>query len=501
MTHSVLRAKIEFFDTNPLGRILNRFSADVGINDDVLPTTLYDFLVTFFMALGGIVTAIVVLPFTLISVPPLTIYFARLRSTFLSATREIKRLEGLARSPIFAMLSESFSGISTIRPNNSVSFFHSKFKELHDGHTRAFFSFIAASRWLGFRLDAIMLIFLTVSCFLAVAMNTQGWFEIDPAVLGLALMMLIQLSGTFQWCIRQSAEVVNNMVSSERIIAFGNISPEAPLTMEADAEVDSWPRNGAIEFVDVTVRYRENLPPSLNGISFCINGGERVGVVGRTGSGKSTLIQALFRLLETEEGIVRVDGVDISTLGLLKVRTGMSVIPQSPVLFSGCTVRENLDPFGKYDDTAITNALADVQMTEVIRELPSELDSVISEGGSNFSVGQRQLLCLARAILRKSKVLVLDEPTANVDNRTDQLLQGAVAKTFEGSTIIAVAHRLDTIIEYDRILVLGDGKVLEFGTPVELLNIKDGHFSSLVNDTGDTMAARLREKAAAANRR
>lgn len=174
MTHSVLRAKIEFFDTNPMGRILNRFSADVGINDDMLPTTLYDFLVTFFMVLGGIATAIVVLPFTLVSVPPLTVYFVRLRNTFLSATREIKRLEGVARSPIFAMLSESFSGISTIRPNNSVGFFQSKFKELHDGHTRAFFGFIAASRWLGFRLDLIMLIFLTVSCFLAVGMNTEG---------------------------------------------------------------------------------------------------------------------------------------------------------------------------------------------------------------------------------------------------------------------------------------------------------------------------------------
>lgn len=231
------------------------------------------------------------------------------------------------------------------------------------------------------------------------------------------------------------------MVSSERIIAFSNLSPEAPLSMNIDVGYDSWPRNGSIEFDDVTVRYRDNLPPSLNGISFCINGGERVGVVGRTGSGKSTLIQALFRLLEAEGGVVRVDGVDISTLGLLKVRTGMSVIPQSPVLFSGCSVKENLDPFGKYDDDAVMNALKDVQMMEVIRELPNELDSVISEGGSNFSVGQRQLLCLARAILRKSKVLVLDEPTANVDTRTDQLLQEAVAKTFQGSTILAVAHR------------------------------------------------------------
>uniref|UniRef100_A0A7S2L9K9 ATP-dependent transporter ycf16 n=1 Tax=Leptocylindrus danicus TaxID=163516 RepID=A0A7S2L9K9_9STRA len=442
MTHSVLRATMEFFDTNPSGRILNRFSADVGVNDDMLPDTLYNFLMSFFFVLGGAGTAIAVLPFILLSVPPLLLCFGRMRSTFLSASREIKRLESVARSPIFAMLGESLGGISTIRPNNSVKFFHLKFKELHDNHTRAFFSFIAVSRWLGFRLDLIMFVFSSLSCILAVVVNTKGWYEVDPAVLGLALTMLIQLGITFQWCVRQSAEVVNSMVSSERILAFIGLASEAPLHMPCDTDNENWPENGKIEFKDITVQYRDDLPPSLNGISFCVEGGERVGIVGRTGSGKSTLMQALFRLLEAKEGLIRIDGVEIATLGLLKVRKGMSVIPQTPFLFGGCTVRENLDPFEAFDERAIFDALKHVQMLEVILELPLGLDSVVAEGGSNFSVGQRQLLCLARAILRTSKILVLDEPTANVDINTDKLLQEAVVERFQGSTILAVAHSM-----------------------------------------------------------
>jgi ATP-binding cassette subfamily C (CFTR/MRP) protein 4 len=214
-----------------------------------------------------------------------------------------------------------------------------------------------------------------------------------------------------------------------------------------------------------------------------------------TKSGKSTFVQSLFRLLEAESGKIVIDSVDISLLGLHKLRTQMSVIPQTPVLFNGCTLRENLDPFSVYDDIDIWNALADVQMVDAVKELPASLDTVVAEGGSNFSVGQRQLLCLARAILRKNRILVLDEPTANVDSYTDKLLQAAVSKSFTESTIIAVAHRLDTVIDYDKILVLGSGKVLEYGSPRQLLERHDGHFSSMVHDTGPQMSKELRMKA------
>lgn len=499
MTKSVLRAKIEFFDTNPVGRILNRFSADVGSNDDLLPQTLFDFFVIAFLVIGAIVTAVSVLPFTLIAIPPLLWYFVRVRRMFVTTTRELKRLEGLARSPIFAMMSESLSGIAVIRANGAVKYFREKFERAHDAHSRAFFSFIASSRWIGFRMDSLMFVFLSVASFLAVLFNDQDWFELDAAILGLALTMILQLAGLFQWCIRQSAEVVNLMVGVERVLGFGNLPSEGSLESENDSLAPNWPQEGSVEVKDLSVRYRPSLPPSLNNVTFRIESGSRVGIVGRTGSGKSTLVQALFRILEAEKGSIFVDDVDISTLGLHKVRMGMSVIPQFPVLFSGCTVRENLDPFHKYDDVRIRKALADVHMMRAIEDLPEGLESMVAEGGSNFSVGQRQLLCLARAILRKNRILVLDEPTANVDSRTDELLQKSVAKSFNDATIISVAHRLDTVIESDRILVLGHGKVLEYGAPRELLSSQEGHFASMVHDTGDRMSRELRRRASSRN--
>jgi len=322
-----------------------------------------------------------------------------------------------------------------------------------------------------------------------------GWFNISPAILGLTLTVVLQLTSTFQWTIRQSADVVNQMVCVERVAGFCDIPSEADLYTDEDDKNPKWPDCGEVDTNELIIRYRTSLPPALSGLSFQIKGGQRVGVVGRTGCGKSTLVQALFRILEAEKGSIKIDGVDISSLGLNKLRTEMSVIPQYPVLFNNCSIYDNLDPFGKYDRATVKKALEDVQMWEVIKELPEGLDSIVAEGGSNFSVGQRQLICLARAILRKNKILVLDEPTANVDGKTDRLLQNAVAKSFSGSTIIAVAHRLDTIIGYDIIIVLGEGKLLEIGPPRDLLSIKCGHFTAMVEDTGKESAAMLRERA------
>lgn len=307
--------------------------------------------------------------------------------------------------------------------------------------------------------------------------------------------MLLQLAGLFQWCIRQSAEVVNQMVSVERVLSFGEIEPEAPLELESDKSLDpSWPQRGAINVKDLSVRYRASLPLALNGASFSVPSGSRIGVVGRTGSGKSTIVQTLFRLLEADQGSIEIDSVNVADVGLHRLRTSISVIPQVPTLFSGCTVRENLDLFHIHSDAAIIQALEDSHLSDVIAELPKGIHSLVSEGGSNFSVGQRQLLCLARAILSKNKVLVLDEATASVDRRTDQMLHKSLHESFEDATIIAVAHRLDTVIENDYILVLGRGKVLEFGTPAELLR-SDGAFSRMVNDTGDVTSKDLRQRA------
>ena len=270
------------------------------------------------------------------------------------------------------------------------------------------------------------------------------------------------------------------MISVERMESYAeNLPSEAPLNAPSDKNYVDWPKEYSICAKNLTVRYRPGLPVSLEKVSFEIQSGERIGVVGRTGSGKSTLVQSLFRLLEPETGAIIIGGVDISTLGLHKLRSAIAVLPQHPVLFEACTVRENLDPFGTYSEEKIWNALQDVQMKSAIEALPNNLDTEVSAGGLNFSVGQRQLLCLGRAILQESSILILDECTANVDRATEKLLKEVLRNKFQNSTILAIAHRLDTIADYDRILVLGDGQVLEFGSPDELLSHEQGHFASL----------------------
>lgn len=288
------------------------------------------------------------------------------------------------------------------------------------------------------------------------------------------------------------------MVSVERLHEFHGLPSEAPFKLDHDKSIDKdWPLSPSIIVNDLTVRYRASLPVCLDGLSFAVGAGERLGVVGRTGSGKSSMVQSLLRLLETEKGFIEIDGIDISSIGLQRLRTSMAVIPQSPVLFSGYTVRDNLDPFNKYADDTIWDALEAVQMVDAVKALPLQLGAAVAHEGSNFSVGQRQLLCLARAVLLRNNIIVLDEPSANVDSKTDQLLQKTLRERFSDATIISVAHRLDTIIDYDKVLVLGDGKMMEFGSPSDLLSKEDGHFLALVNSTGEEMAKALLKRARA----
>ena len=551
MTKAILRTKIQFFDTNPLGRILNRFSADIGIMDDQLPPTLFDFFTLAFVVIGAVATTVTTLPFVLLVLPFLIWYFLSVRRVFITSTRELKRLEGLARSPIFAMISESLNGIATIRSNNALDYFRKKFQTVHDTHTRCFFAFIAASRWVGFRMDSLVTILLTMSCYLSVLFHDQGWFNVDPAVLGLSLSMLLQLAGLFQWCVRQSAEVVNQMVSVERVLAFGNVESEAPLVMDGDDALlaSGWPNEGNIQLQDVSVRYRSTLPFALHNVNMEIEAGTRVGIVGRSGSGKSTFMQTLFRLLETEgNGKIFIDNVDVSKIGLHTLRRKISVIPQVPTLFSNCTIRDNLDLLHQYTDEEIEKVIIDCHLGDLISELPHGYYTMVMDG--SFSTGQRQLLCLARALLCRNTILILDEATANVDQHTDQILQqtllrhdrhtdagddedGAISQqrtNKSNGTMIAIAHRLDTVIDYDTIFVFGNGTVLESGSPYELLlplsgvvvgddDVWDGSdptttaatatptiptttttgvpgtFRSMVHDTGDIMSQELYRRA------
>jgi ATP-binding cassette, subfamily C (CFTR/MRP), member 4 len=348
----------------------------------------------------------------------------------------------------------------------------------------------------GFRMDSLVFILLAIVSYLAVLFNNEGWFDVDPSILGLSLSLLVQLAGLFQWCIRQSAEVVNQMVGVERMLEFGKVEPEAALECIGDQQLlaTGWPSKGAIDVESLSARYRPSLPLSLSEISLRISQGARIGIVGRTGSGKSTMVQALFRLLEAEHGRILIDNIDISKIGLHTLRSKISVIPQVPTLFSGCSVRENLDLFGIHPDEMVRQVLSDCHLLDVVSELSNGWDTIVAEGGSNFSVGQRQLLCLARSILSNNRILVMDESTANVDRRTDQLLQEALQKSFKEGTIIAVAHRLDTIIDFDLCLVMGGGCLLEFGSPAELIRA-GGPFASMVSDTGEIMSQDLTQRA------
>ena len=500
MTNRVLRSKISFFDTHPLGIILNRFSADVDICDNNLATTLYDTIMCSLMCLGAVITASFVLPLILVAIPPLMWYFLRLRRVYLASSREIKRIDGVTRSPVFSMIGESLSGLVTIRAfEGAQDHFKHLFEERHDSNLRAFFAFLACSRWIGFRLDAICVILLGVACWVSVVFFHYTTWELDPAVLGLALMLLIQLAALFQWSVRQSAESENLMISVERVLEFCDLPVERALEGgEADVSGD-WPMEGAVTFKGVTARYRKQLDPSLDDFSVVIEGGSKVGVVGRTGSGKSTMLQVLFDLLDEVEGDVEIDGVNIRDVGLHEFRRKIAVIPQTPTLFNG-SLRKNLDPFQDYGDSELWEALETVQMRE---EVP-DLDMEVADGGSNFSVGQKQLLCLARAVLSKCKILVLDEPSANVDMLTDERLQKAIGKVYGNSTIISIAHRLDTIIGYDKVLVVGDGAVLEYGAPAALLRKERGaagHFDGMVREVGGVAEQMLREKANEKERR
>lgn len=307
---------------------------------------------------------------------------------------------------------------------------------------------------------------------------------------GLAITQSIALTGMFQWGMRQSTELENQMTSVERVLEYTNIEQEKCLETPSEKKPPAtWPEHGEIKFVNLYLRYNSTDAPVLKDLNFVIKPQEKVGIVGRTGAGKSSLIAALFQLTETE-GSILIDGIDTKDLGLHDLRAKISIIPQEPVLFSG-TMRKNLDPFDEYTDAVLWRALEDVELKEVVEDLVAGLESKVSEGGSNFSVGQRQLVCLARAIIRKNKILVLDEATANVDPQTDGLIQTTIRKKFADCTVLTIAHRLHTVMDSDKVLVMDAGKMVEFDQPFKLLQNKQGIFYGMVQQTGKIMADAL----------
>uniref|UniRef100_H2YL85 Uncharacterized protein n=1 Tax=Ciona savignyi TaxID=51511 RepID=H2YL85_CIOSA len=490
MFNAILKAPMRFFDVNPVGKILNRFSKDMGQVDELLPQTFMDFIYIFCMIFSILILSVTINYFVIIIVIPLSIYFIWLRQYYIRTSRDIKRMEGASRSPVFTHLSNTIQGLSTVRAFNMQDKFEEEFHCKQDLHSSAWFLFITGSRWLAFRLDAICAIF--IGCVAYFSILTSSLNAVDAGKVGLTLTYAILLMGMFQWGTRQSAEVENLMTSVERIQQYYAIEPEAPHEIEGSSLPQGWPNYGVITFNNLSYAHYKDGPNILHGIRAHIKAHEKVGIVGRTGAGKSSLISTLFRLNEYSKGEILIDGIDVSSLGLTELRSAISIIPQDPILFAG-TMRKNLDPFQLYSDEEVWNALEQVQLKPAVQQLPLKLASELAESGSNFSVGQRQLVCLARAVLRKNKILIIDEATANVDMRTDLLIQQTIRRNFRHCTVLTIAHRLHTIIDSDRVMVLDQGRVAEFDQPHILLDQENGLFSDMVAASGQAEAKALRE--------
>ncbi|XP_075708502.1 ATP-binding cassette sub-family C member 4 isoform X1 [Rhinoderma darwinii] len=488
MFQSLLRAPVLFFDRNPIGRILNRFSKDIGHLDDLLPFTFLDFMQVFLQILGVIAVAVAVIPWILIPLLPLVIVFYFLRRYFLETSRDIKRLESTTRSPVFSHLSSSLQGLWTIRAFKAEERFQDIFDAQQDLHSEAWFLFLTTSRWLAVRLDAICALFVIAIAFGSLILSKT----LDAGQVGLALSYAITIMGSFQWGVRQSAEVENLMISVERVMEYTQLEKEAEWESKKRPPPE-WPSKGMIAFENVNFSYSLDGPLVLRHLTALIRPKEKVGIVGRTGAGKSSLISALFRLAEPE-GKIWIDKLLTSSLGLHDLRKRMSIIPQEPVLFTG-TMRKNLDPFDEHTDDELWDVLEEVQLKEAIEELPGKLETQLAESGSNFSVGQRQLVCLARAILRKNRILIIDEATANVDPRTDELIQKTIREKFADCTVMTIAHRLNTIIDSDKIMVLDSGRVKEYDEPFNLLQNKESLFYNMVQQVGKSEASSLTETA------
>ncbi|XP_007472006.1 PREDICTED: multidrug resistance-associated protein 4-like isoform X1 [Lipotes vexillifer] len=488
MFESILRAPVLFFDRNPTGRILNRFSKDIGHMDDLLPLTFLDFIQTFLQVIGVVGVAVSVIPWIAIPLVPLGIIFFVLRRYFLQTSRDVKRLESTTRSPVFSHLSSSLQGLWTIRAYKAEERFQELFDAHQDLHSEAWFLFLTTSRWFAVRLDAICAIFVIVVAFGSLILAKT----LDAGQVGLALSYALTLMGMFQWCVRQSAEVENMMISVERVIEYTDLEKEAPWEYQKRPP-PSWPQEGVVVFDNVNFSYSLDGPLVLKHLTALIKSREKVGIVGRTGAGKSSLIAALFRLSEPE-GKIWIDKILTTEIGLHDLRKKMSIIPQEPVLFTG-TMRKNLDPFNEHTDEELWNALEEVQLKEAIEDLPGKMDTELAESGSNFSVGQRQLVCLARAILRKNRILIIDEATANVDPRTDELIQKKIREKFAQCTVLTIAHRLNTIIDSDRIMVLDSGRLKEYDEPYVLLQNRDSLFYKMVQQLGKAEAAAVTETA------
>ncbi|OQV19026.1 Multidrug resistance-associated protein 1 [Hypsibius exemplaris] len=466
MLHQLLRAPMHFFETTPAGRILNRFSKDLDTLDMQLPANFKMWLNGLFILLSVIVLICVSTPFFAAVVPVLAVCYVLIQRAFVPSSRQIKRLEAVSRSPILSHFQESLSGRPIILTMNQEDRFIELNDRLNDVHNMSSYANAVGQRWILIRVETLGAFCTFFAAFFAV-MGRDSW-DAHPGLLGLAITYATTMTSSFNWLVRESSEIEANVVSVERMHEYTEIEQEAPWRNRKTQPAGAWPEFGSVAFHNYGLRYRGGHDLVLRNVNFSITGGEWIGVCGRTGAGKSSLISALFRLVEPAAGTIRIDALDIGQLGLHDLRSKLTIIPQDPVLFSG-TLLTNLDPLQQHNDQALWDVLESVNMKPFVKEQTGGLLMDISESGDNLSVGQRQLICLARALLRSSKIVILDEATASIDSVTDLLIQETMKRELRDCTVITVAHRLSTIMNYDRIMVLEQGEVVEFDAPEILL--------------------------------
>uniref|UniRef100_A0A803L8V8 ABC-type xenobiotic transporter n=1 Tax=Chenopodium quinoa TaxID=63459 RepID=A0A803L8V8_CHEQI len=474
---SIFHAPMSFFDATPAGRILNRCSTDQSAVETRIPSLLERLISLSIQLLGIIAVMSTVAWEVLIIFIPLIFASIWYQQYYMCASRELSRLSPVCEAPVIQYFAETNSGITTIRSFDQQSRFQPTYMKIVDAYSRPEFHLAAAMKWLMLRLDAFSCI--TFASLLVLSMYFRE--SIDPAIAGLAVTYGLTLNGKLSTLVSCLCHWENKMISVERILQYTNVPSEAPLIIQENRPDCSWPSHGNIDIYNLQVRYASHLPLVLHGVTCTFPGGSKTGIVGRTGSGKSTLIQALFRIVEPTTGCIVIDGIDISTIGLQDLRSRLSIIPQDPTMFQG-TIRSNLDPLEQYTDAQIWDVLDKCQLGDVVRNMERKLDSNVHENGENWSMGQRQLVCLGRVLLKRSKVLVLDEATASVDTTTDNLIQQTLKHHFADCTLITIAHRITFVLDSNTVLLLSHGLVEEYDSPTSLLQNKNSSFSKLVKE-------------------
>jgi len=484
----ILRVPMAYMDTTPMGRILNRFTKDTDTLDNEIGNQVRMVIFFFSNIVGIIILCIIYLPWFAIAVPFLAFVFVAIANFYQSSGREIKRLEATQRSFVYNNFNETMSGMDTIKAYKAQDRFITINENNIDNMNEAYYITVANQRWLAIHLDLVATAFALLICLLCVFRV----FQISPASVGLLLSNVLLIAGQLSLLVRTFTQLENEMNSVERICEYAfDLPEEAPYIIPETTPRELWPEQGSIRFENVSLAYRPGLPLVLKNLNLDVGSTEKIGICGRTGAGKSSIMTALYRLSELDRGKIEIDGIDIGTIGLHNLRSKLSIIPQDPVLFRG-TIRKNLDPFGESSDERLWDSLRRAGLIEesklsIVRQQNEDsenfhkfhLNREVEDEGSNFSLGERQLIAFARALVRGSKVLILDEATSSVDYETDSKIQATIAREFKDCTILCIAHRLRTILNYDRILVLDKGEIKQFDTPWNLFNSRDGIFRQM----------------------